>query len=523
MHDNSENNEMKHLKIKTYWLILLIIILGGVIWYFNYDLHFSGFFWSDSHDYNQMARNIYEGKGFSTSVLRPLHFLSFKTLPHPEVTRSPVYPYLIALSYWLFGVNDLSVVMLNGLFYVILIVAIFLFSVEFSKSKSKALMTAACIALSGIFLKAAMLGSSDIVYAASITLFFYVYVKYPEKSFVHGLLLGLLYMIRMNTVFLVMAIMFVDYSFFNRRDWKRLAFFVIGMFLVASPSFIKSIFLGPPVPSANTMVLYTKSFPKFSYWPMLDKVSAWDFIRVHPEELYEKFAKKLFNLITDFQHTLGIFFLALIVIGLLIPAKNELHKRLKKIILITALVQTLVLVSVVNSEARYYLFLMPIIVSFVFTSINPLREKYLKWVVHSLILLSVVLSSISYWKSPKQLNHFMLLSQEVKAATERNAVIASDIAWAISWYADRKTVWLPYDIETLNKISESIPVSYVFLSIDLDRPQVAYKDKIWPRLFFNADSFKIPEFKLVNVFYYDNTPIGVLYKVENNLKNKEPL
>lgn len=524
MHDNSEVNEMKHLKIKTYWLIILIIILGGVIWYFNYSLHYSGFFWSDSHDYNQMARNIYEGKGFSTSVLRPLHFLSFKSLPHPEVTRPPVYPYLIALSYWLFGVNDFSVVMLNGLFYVILIVATFLFSVEFSKSKSKSLMTAACIALSGIFLEMGIAGSSDIVYAAFVTLFFYLYAKYPDKSFIHGLLLGLLCLTRMNTVFLILSIVLVDYSFFNKRDLKRLAFFVIGTAVAASPSFIRKYFLlDPSVPSVNTVVLFTKSFPGFSYWTRLDSVSGWDFIKTHPEELYEKIVQKLFYLIKDFQNTFGIVFIALIVIGLLIPAKNELHKRLKKIILVTALLQTLVIVSVVNSEARYYIFLMPIIISFVFTSINPLGRKYLKWLVHSLILLSVVLSSINYWKSPKQLNHYILLGQAVKAATQNNAVIASNIAWEISWYADRKTVWLPYDLETMNRISMTVPIDYVLLSINLLQPLALYKDNIWPRLFFNADSFKIPEFKLVNVFYYGNTPIGVLYKVEKNLKNQELL
>jgi 4-amino-4-deoxy-L-arabinose transferase-like glycosyltransferase len=470
-----------------------------------------------------MARNIYEGKGFSTSVLRPLHFLSFKTLPHPEVTRPPVYPYLIALSYWLFGVNDFSVVMLNGLFYVILIVATFLFSVEFSKSKSKALMTAACIALSGIFLKIGILGSSDIVYAAFVTLFFYVYAKYPEKSFVHGLLLGLLYLTRMNTVFLILAIVLVDFSFFNRRDWKRLAFFVIGMLLVASPGFIRSfVMLDPSIPSVNTAVLFTRSFPGFSYWTRLDSISAWDFIKMHPEEFFEKLAQKFFYLIKDFQNTFGIVFLALVVIGLLIPAKNELHKRLKKIILVTALLQTLVIVSVVNSEARYYIFLMPIIISFVFTSINSLGRKYLNWLVPSLILLSVVLSSINYWKSPKQLNHYILLGQAVKAATQNNAVIASDIAWEITWYADRKTVWLPYDLETMNKISMAVPIDYVFLSINLSQPLALYKDNIWPRLFFNADSFKIPEFKLINVFYYGNTPIGVLYKIEKKSNNQEP-
>jgi|GEM_PF-3563043 len=516
-------NKLIHLKAKTPWLIILIIVLAGVIWYFNYSLHFDGFFWNDSHDYNQIARNIYDGKGFSTSVLRPIHFLSFKMLPHPEVTRPPVYPYLVALSYSLFGVNDFSVVLLNGLFYVILVAATFLFSLEFSESKSTAFMTAASVALSGIFLRISLWGSSDIVYAALVTLFFYAFVKYPEKPFFYGLLLGVLYLTRMNTAFLIFSIALADYVFLKGRSWRRFALFTLGVIVASLPGFIRSLVLiDQSIPQVNTAVLFTRSFPGFSYWTMVNKVAALDFVRAHPEEFYEKLVQKFFYLISDFQNIFGTFFLILMAIGLIIPAKNELHRRLKRIVLFTALLQTLVIISVVNAEARYYIFLMPVVISFVFSSIKPFEEKYSKWLIHLFILLSIVLSSVSYWRSPKQMNPYRPLGQAIKGVTPENAVIVSDIAWEIAWYSNRKTVWLPYDIETMNKISQSIQVDYIFLSSNLSRPFAVYRDNIWQRLFFEVDSFNAYGFKLANVFYYGDAPIGVLYKLEKKSKNQEP-
>lgn len=507
------------LEIKKYWLLIGITLILALIWYANYSLHFNGFFWSDCHDYNQMARNIYEGKGFSTSVLRPIHFQSFLTLPHSEVTRPLGYPYMIAGSFLLFGPNDFAVVIINGFFYILLVISTFLLSIELLGNRLMALMVASCIAFSSFFLRMSIIGSSDIVYAALVVLFFYIYVKYPEKTFIHGLIVGGLYLTRSNTVFLIAALLVVDYNPFKQKgNLKRMAVFAGGAVLTALPLLVKNIIsFAEMIPSVNTAALNTRSFPGFTYWVQLDKISTWNFINTYPGEFYEKLVVSFWGLLKDFRNTFEVISLGLMILGIFLPLKNEFHRRLRRIIVLTILIQTLVIISVVSSEARYYMFLIPFLISFVFIYLNSINRKNIKFSICAIILAMVIISSFQFWREPKQINYYKILGDSVRSMTKVDDTIASDMAWGISWYAERKAVWLPYDSNTLHKISKTIPIDYVFLSIDLSRPFALYKDNIWQHLFFRDGSFEVPGFELTNIFYFDKIPIGIMYKFQKNI------
>ncbi|MGC2061581.1 MAG: glycosyltransferase family 39 protein [Thermodesulfovibrionales bacterium] len=505
-------------RIKTHWIIITLIILSGIIWGINYNLHFNGFYWNDSHDYSQMARNIYEGNGFSTSVLRPISFLNFQTLPHPELTRPPVYPHLLAAFFWLFGPNDFAVVLLSGLFYILFVIFTFLFARELTGGDNAALFTSLCAALSAIFLSWSIGGSSDIVYSALLYFFFYVYTTYPEKVFLHGLIVGVLYLTRANTVFLIPALVLVDFNpFIKRTNWKRLAVFITSLILVVAPYLTRNLSFTGLVSSVNSsgLVMFTKSYPGYTYWTQLTAVPAWEFIKTHPGEFYVKIINALYALAADFKGSFGVVLLILMAVGLLVPLKEERQKRTRKIILSAIVIQTFVVVPI-SPEARYYMYFVPIILSFVFIAVGQISEKIFRMACCVLILSLVIVSSAGFWKTSKQFNFYQLLGDVVKAETEKKDIIASDIAWELSWYADRRTVWLPYDLEMMKKISESVPVNYVFLSIYLSRQLVPYKDNIWQQLFFNVNSFKLPELKLIKVFYFNNRPVGVLYKTEIN-------
>lgn len=517
---------MAAIRIKTFWIILILAVFWAVVWYLNYSFHFNGFFWSDAHDYNQIARNIYEGNGFSTSVLRPISFLNFQTLPHPEITRPPLYPYLLACFYWLFSPNDFSVALLNGLFYVLLIPLTYIFARELSNDGFLALIAAACVGLSEVFLKMSIVGSSDILYTSLIVFFFYFYIRYPEKTFLIGFLAGLSLITRLNTVFLILAVVLVDYNplKLNKGNWKHLGFFITGLLSVILPYMARNyMVLGSVVASSiNSPILFTKSYPGFSLWTQINEISLWKFIVDHPNELYQKLTNSFFHLLADFRYFFGYVILLIMISGVFVPLKDVVHKRLRKIIIFTALIQTVVIISTVSPEARYYMFLTPqlIVLSLIF--LRSVNIKYFSHIAYVFIVLLTIFSSLYFWQERKKFNQYEEMGNLVKSVTDKDAVIASDIAWEISWYADRRTVWLPYDVETMNKISKAIPIDYVFLSINLSQPLASYKDKIWQRLFFNAGSFSIPGFRVTNVFYYGSTPIGILYKIEKKFKNQEP-
>lgn len=89
----------------TRWLrgALFVACLIGLATIYNHRCfrHFSN---PEAMDAAQLARNISEGKGFTTDFIRPaaLHFLkrekekTFLDEPHPDVANAPLYPWLLA-------------------------------------------------------------------------------------------------------------------------------------------------------------------------------------------------------------------------------------------------------------------------------------------------------------------------------------------------------------------------------------------------------------------------------------------
>lgn len=186
----------------------------------------------------------------------------------------------------------------------------------------------------------------------------------------------------------------------------------------------------------------------------MNDMSQFQFAISHYKDLLDKLTYSL----SVTWKTLFVFFypsdLLILSAAFILPvSKDDKIKSFRKFILWIIILQTILLLPSGGSPARFYLYLFPAIIIFL------------------------------------------------------------GMAWGISWYADRKSVWLPYDIETMDKISKNIPIDYVFLTQDLAGPPASYKDNIWQRLFFEVGSFNIHKFKLVNVFYYNKNKIGVLYKV----------
>jgi 4-amino-4-deoxy-L-arabinose transferase-like glycosyltransferase len=505
------------MKMKNFRAIILVVILSGAVWYLNYSLHFNGFTWNDPQDYNQIARNIYEGNGFSTSVLRPISFRAFQYLPQPEFVRPPFYPYLLAASYHIFGVNDFAVVLVNGLFYVLFVAMTFLFSLEFSGSRFTASAVAAIAALSVWFLNMSIIGSTDIVFAALFMAFLYVFIRHHEKPFLAGLMIGLLYLVRWNGAFIAAGFVLAEYNLIvDWRRWKKFLAFCAAVLLAASPILVRNMFYaGTAISAINSSGFFAggKSLPGYYYISQLQTISGWEFIKAHPAEIYELIVGKFFMLVNGFPQEFGAVLLIVMAAGLFLDLKGEIQNRIKKAVIWIILVQTFLLI-LTNAEARYYGFLVPPLVLFAFVSASALWDKRIEAAASALVLFMVLFSSAGFWKAGKPLNYYQTLGRAVQASTEKGDVIISDLAWAMSWYGHRKAVWLTYDVDTMAKIAKKIPITYAFVSFEtFAHPLVPYKDNVWQNLVLNPAPNHVPGFKLVKVFYLGKQPLGVLYRV----------
>ncbi|MDA8082577.1 MAG: glycosyltransferase family 39 protein, partial [Nitrospiraceae bacterium] len=181
--------------------VSFLAIVSALVCWFNFSLHFNGFILNDYHEYCQIARNFYEGNGYSTSVLRPIAYKFFTTLPQPEVTRVPLYPFSLSLFFHLFGPNDNAVVLFNSICYVALAILIFLIAFELSGEYIVGLLASLMTISMKSFIEYTITAEPNVFYAALIAAFFLFYLRHPEKTLIQGILLGILYLVRANSLF----------------------------------------------------------------------------------------------------------------------------------------------------------------------------------------------------------------------------------------------------------------------------------------------------------------------------------
>ena len=95
---------MPRRTIDVLWLIPATLALS--LWFLHllfFDTGFAVWDPSDQMDLAQLARNISKGKGFVSSVSRPLEQRFTPGLPHPELARGPGLPLLLGSFMALFG------------------------------------------------------------------------------------------------------------------------------------------------------------------------------------------------------------------------------------------------------------------------------------------------------------------------------------------------------------------------------------------------------------------------------------
>ncbi len=271
----SESNS-QHIYIAAS-LAFLVLVTSLISWA-NFRYKFNGFVLNDYHEYCEIARNFYEGNGYSTSVLRPIAYKYFDTLPHPEVTRMPVYPFFLSLFFHLFGPNDNTVVLFNSICYVALAVLIFVITYELSGNYLISLLVALMTAFMESFIAYTVTAEPNIFYAAVISAFFYFYLRYPGKTLLQGIFLGLLYILRANTLFVFMG--FLAALVISEDNWKKrlstASLLILGFALGLVPYMVRNyMVVGKPFFSLYkySLVLFTKGFPAYTIWTQITDVN----------------------------------------------------------------------------------------------------------------------------------------------------------------------------------------------------------------------------------------------------------
>ncbi len=116
------------LRARRWFLDVALLAGAAVLAFLYYRMLFPGLVNPDALGFAQLARNLSEGRGFTTYTLMPLA-LSHGANPaaQPDLTHGPLYPLLLALAFGSpLGAKESTAAILSGLFYVLTVPLVYL-------------------------------------------------------------------------------------------------------------------------------------------------------------------------------------------------------------------------------------------------------------------------------------------------------------------------------------------------------------------------------------------------------------
>lgn len=509
----------------AHFLILAVLLLAGaVVWYSYYSLTFVALAHNDAMDYASMARNVARGEGFVSSYITPLG-LAHKGLPHPDLWRAPAWPAVLAVFIKVLGATDQAVAIASGFFYLAAIPLVFLLARYWFGG-----VTASAATLIYVF-SAQNLSFSTSGLTEPMALFMLLLVVFvlamprfrnPWGDIVLGLVAGLFYLTRYNALLFIPVIAL--YWWWLRKPAGITAVIRCGaaLFLTVLPWMWRNYTLmGSPLFSLQKYepVMFTKTYPGYSLYMMLEKVDVPDFMRSHwPEisgkigENWHEFVSHLFDpAFTGVSAVLfGLFLLALVV------PLNERQKGIRPFLLACFGLQ-LAALTVIHYIPRLFFMFMPFYAIYGGAVAAGLLSKITRsrgLVVGAVTILTVlfIFYNLPDWKEPNVRDPLIRnYAESIRGAmlrAKRGELIISNDGHLLAWYGDRYAAKLPYSVDMLPELEKLAPVKMIYLSGRMSW-NIPEADDSWRKVFWGRPR-QLYDFKLWNTF-----PDGSLIYVKN--------
>lgn len=224
--------------------------------------------WSDYWDYLQLARQLYEGHGFSSLFTYPL-FLKYSGSGEffPLLWRPPLFPVLVAITFLFTGGPSLvAPLVLQVLGYALAVFGTHSLAREFVEARW-ALLAGLVTALSPHVLGIAEPGIATSLYTAGLTFGFLFAVRAGSRrrALLVGLYFGLLTLLRAETIVILPAIVWIFWAGERGDRERRIWLFLGSALLVLVPWTIRTwIVTGRPF-SATSSLLFTDT-PLYPGW-----------------------------------------------------------------------------------------------------------------------------------------------------------------------------------------------------------------------------------------------------------------
>jgi 4-amino-4-deoxy-L-arabinose transferase-like glycosyltransferase len=473
---------------RTILLTALAVILPIALLRLYYGLMFPGLTNADALDFAQIGRSLVEGRGFSTSVIRPLTLPMGTDLLHlPDTTHGPLYPFCLALGFGIFGVKDSTVALVSGTFFLLTIPLVYLLGCRVG-NKTVGRLAAIVFTANALNLEYAVSGLHISLYIFLTTALFlilhrlatFAYDREKPRNaplpkgafFLSGLLTGLLYLADPVFFWVIPVAFFVVAILPTPKRGVGITLFLVPLLLTAGTWMLRNGMV------ANNPFFGSRGSEVWMNTPIYPGNAAY---RMLPEEfvpgvtLLNAVVRKMFlnasQILLMFPQINASWMLAFFLPSLLFRFPDAASNLIRNSLLI-AFLALFFGMMVFGLQMPLFASVVPSMLAFAAAyMIHLLHES--KPDRHAMVMLT---SLVAFLIACPLLTDLLVAERtppirSIETAkwlgqtADRRDAVFSDQPWIVAWYANRPAVWLPATDKKTDDIRAKYPqIRWLFLT-----------------------------------------------------------
>lgn len=452
---------------------LLVLLVVGIAILLPFHLQFTTLNTPDPYDYAQLARNLAEGKGFTTDVITPI---SWGTVPeldsHPDLWRAPLYPLAVAAFFQLFGTSPSVLPVVSSVAFLGFVLIVYRLGERLFDRRTGFLAGLFVTTAPGL-LRTGVTGYTEALYMLLVFAAVLAVVRNDRHPCLLGALSGLAYLTRYNHWFLLAGILIFALSRLRRNRRGYGLKFCVTFFATLSPWLLRNVLVvGQPFYHHHAYLLASHNpiNEGFSVFFQFDPPNLVDFAVRHPWVLIRKALDnlvKLYGWIPRFFRETWV--LALLGAWGMVSLRDRREDGRGGLLVAFGLGFLLqaVILSFVHLKARHFVPFLPVVFLFGAAAVARVFRKGNRWLggllVGGVLLVNLLfVFAMNPWPSTVTEDEYRKLRDAVPAGEP----ILTNAPELTAWYTDRPSLWVVPFEEAEARYPE---YDFVFLTGEVSR------------------------------------------------------
>jgi 4-amino-4-deoxy-L-arabinose transferase-like glycosyltransferase len=468
--------------IKVAFTWFMVIACGALLFLLFMSKELEAITDIDALDYAQVARNVAEGNGYSTDLVRPLSLANVPQIDHhPEMTFMPLHPLVMAAVMSVVGANKQAVALSSAIPFMLTLILVYLLALRWF-DKRTAIISVVLMATNIWVLRYSIAGLEapllGLLFTALLLVLYLAEGSTKQTWWMIGVgvLVGLLALTKE-----VWGIVFVPVLFYvwlstpPKRRLLNLIIVVAAFVVVLIPWGARMAHLtGNPLFTWRwyESVMETQSNPANtlyrSYRAGLQ--SPMQMILLHPKEMLVKVLSGVSTLYGALPAAIGPYLAGFFIVAVLFPLGDARFERLRYLLYVSYGLVFTVLVIILPAVRLLYPIVpvASIIAAAAFLRVltplmrrlrPPLEGRVTFWAIVALILVQATPLALNLFQpeEPTVADNLQKIEALSKSVCEdAQGPIVTDVPWWIAWYGHHTAIWVPRRWEDLDRMEQDI-------------------------------------------------------------------